>query len=124
VSPPGAAREDWKIIRAVSDVLGVSLPYEDVYEIRDRLYEVSPTLLSHDVLEPSSIAELAFKTQLVDNNSISGTKGKPLGSVIKNFYFTDAISRSSKTMAQCSVAFNAAPAVSSASSVAGPAASP
>lgn len=109
VAAPGAAREDWKVIRAVSDVLGVSLPYEDVYEIRDRLHEVSPTLLSHDVLEPSALAELAFKTQLVDNNSISGTKGKPLASVIKNFYFTDPISRSSKTMAKSSAAFGSTP---------------
>jgi NADH dehydrogenase (ubiquinone) Fe-S protein 1 len=43
VTPPGDAREDWKIIRAVSEVAGRPLPYETVSEVRARMSEVAPT---------------------------------------------------------------------------------
>jgi NADH dehydrogenase (ubiquinone) Fe-S protein 1 len=104
VSPPGAAREDWKIIRAVGEVLDISLPYEDIYEIRERLQEIAPNLLSHDILEPASLPALGLKSQVVDQNSIARTSGKKLSKVIENFYFTNSIARSSKTMAKCSIA--------------------
>lgn len=102
VGPPGAAREDWKILKAVSDVLGVPLPYESNLEIQSRLGEIAPNLLSHDVIEPSELAKLAA-SQLAAH--IMGTDGK-LGSPITNFYFTNSIARSSPTMARASAAFN------------------
>jgi NADH dehydrogenase/NADH:ubiquinone oxidoreductase subunit G len=40
VLPPGDARTDWKIIRAVSEVAGKTLPYDSVQEIRNRLSQV------------------------------------------------------------------------------------
>lgn len=106
IGPPGVAREDWKVVRAVGDVLGVDLGYEDVYEIRDRLNEIAPNLLSHDALEPTTLAQLGLKTQVVDGNSVAKPSNKKLESVIENFYFTNSIARSSPTMAKCSVAFN------------------
>lgn len=42
VGPPGDAREDWKILRALSDVLGVRLPYDTVSQVRERLADVAP----------------------------------------------------------------------------------
>ena len=68
VGPPGVAREDWKIIRAASEYLGATLPYEDIYEIRSRLGEIAPHLLRHDVIEPTTLSEVGFKTQLVAAN--------------------------------------------------------
>ncbi|KAK9382473.1 uncharacterized protein V2V93DRAFT_365218 [Kockiozyma suomiensis] len=105
-SPPGVARDDWKIIRAVSEYLGVGLPYDDIYDIRSRMADIAPHLVRHDIIEPSSREATVFglKTQIVDANKAAKPTGAKLGSVIKNFYFTDAISRSSITMARASAA--------------------
>ncbi|KAI8623522.1 hypothetical protein F5Y19DRAFT_371003 [Xylariaceae sp. FL1651] len=102
-SLPGAARTDWKIIRAVSEFLGAPLPYDDVAMLRDRMVEISPALAAYDVVEPTSLKQLS-KVQLVDQNKGSKPSGEPLKKVIQDFYFTDVISRSSPTMARCSAA--------------------
>lgn len=101
----GAAREDWKILRAVSEALNVPLPYDDVEMLRDRLEEISPALRRYDIVEPvsQSIAALS-KVQLVDHNKGAKSTGEPLKKAIENFYFTDSISRSSPTMARASAA--------------------
>ncbi|KAI1104423.1 NADH-ubiquinone oxidoreductase 78 kDa subunit mitochondrial precursor [Jackrogersella minutella] len=101
-SLPGAARTDWKIIRALSAFLGVPLPYDDVAMLRDRMVEISPALASYDIVEPTSLSQLS-KVQLVDQNKGAKTTNEPLKKVIDDFYFTDVISRSSPTMARCSV---------------------
>jgi NADH dehydrogenase (ubiquinone) Fe-S protein 1 len=91
-SLPGAARTDWKIIRAVSEFLKAPLPYDDVAALRDRMVEISPTLASYDIVEPVALRHLS-KVQLVDQNKGSKVSGEPLKKVIENFYFTDVISR-------------------------------
>ena len=118
---PGAARDDWKIIRAASEFLGVPLPYDDIEALRDRMEEISPVLRRYDVVEPTSVSALS-KVQLVDQNKGSSTNGAPFKRVIEDFFFTDVISRrfvapqgpllfilmltisSSPTMARCSAA--------------------
>ncbi|EQB55840.1 NADH-ubiquinone oxidoreductase 78 kDa subunit [Colletotrichum siamense] len=102
-SLPGAARTDWKIIRAISEFFGAPLPYDDVAQLRDRMVEVSPALAAYDVVEPVALQQLS-KVQLVDQNKGTKASGSPLRKVIDNFYFTDVISRSSPTMARCSAA--------------------
>ena len=89
---PGAAREDWKILRAVSEFLGVPLPYDDIETLRERMEEISPALRRYDVVEPSSTGTLS-KVQLVDQNRGSKSSGKAFGTVIDDFYMTDVISR-------------------------------
>lgn len=103
VALPGAAREDWKIVRAVSEYFGQALPYDDVEALRDRMEEISPALRRYDTVEPSALTSLA-KVQLVDQNKGAKAGGQPLENPIKNFYMTDVISRSSPTMARCSAA--------------------
>ncbi|KAK4696588.1 NADH dehydrogenase (ubiquinone) Fe-S protein 1, partial [Lecanoromycetidae sp. Uapishka_2] len=102
-SMPGAARDDWKILRAASEYLGAPLPYDDIEALRDRMEEISPTLRRYDIVEGTGLPQLS-KVQLVDQNKVSKVSGEPLQNPIKNFYFTDAISRSSPTMARCSAA--------------------
>jgi NADH dehydrogenase (ubiquinone) Fe-S protein 1 len=92
VSLPGAAREDWKIIRAVSEYFGQALPYDDVEALRDRMEDISPALRRYDTVEPSALTSLA-KVQLVDQNKGAKAGGQPLENPIKNFYMTDVISR-------------------------------
>lgn len=109
VGPPGVAREDWKIIRAASEYLGSPLPYDDIYEIRNRLGEIAPHLLRHEVIEPSTLSALGIKEQLINTNKHAPVSDAKLTKSIKNFYFTDSISRSSPTMAKCSIAFKNQP---------------
>jgi NADH dehydrogenase (ubiquinone) Fe-S protein 1 len=91
-SLPGAARTDWKIIRAVSEFLKAPLPYDDVAQLRDRMVEISPSLASYDLVEPVALKQLS-KVQLMDQNKGSKASGAPLKKVIENFFFTDVISR-------------------------------
>jgi NADH dehydrogenase (ubiquinone) Fe-S protein 1 len=98
VNPPAAAREDWKIIRALSEVAGHTLPYDDLPSVRSRLSEISPSLTRYDVIETPSISQIGLFAQRKTN--VQST-GEVLTSVIKNFYRTDPISRASSTMAKC-----------------------
>ena len=88
----GAAREDWKIIRAASEYLDVPLPYDDVEQLRDRMEEISPAMRRYDIVEQTGLSELS-KVQLVDQNKGAKVKGEPFKRVIEDFYFTDVISR-------------------------------
>lgn len=88
--------------RAVSEVLHAPLPYEDITGLRDRMWEISPTLCRYDTLETPSvdIASLGF-TSLAQ--ALKGSKvdsAEKLDLPVKNFYQTDVVSRSSVTMAQ------------------------
>lgn len=92
VSMVGAAREDWKILRAVSEYVGAPLPYDDVEALRDRMEEISPALRRYDLVEEAALPTLG-KVQLVDQNKGSKASEEPFREVIQDFYFTDAISR-------------------------------
>jgi len=106
VGPPGAAREDWKIIRALSEVMGMPLPYNDALELRDRMWEISPALVRYDITEKTS-SEIALAGIKAMKERTTGSKigGAAFKKPITNFYQTDPISRASVTMAQCTRAF-------------------
>jgi NADH dehydrogenase (ubiquinone) Fe-S protein 1 len=103
VPPPSGAREDWKIIRALAEVGGVDLPYDNIFEVRQRLAEVAPSLASYDAVESNSFVELGLRQLASIKNPYSS---KPLGLTVSDFYLTDPISRSSSTMAKCSQVSN------------------
>lgn len=92
VSPPGEAKEDWKIIRALSEKLGLELPYHTLEEVRTRLCEINPLFDELDVVQRSPWSAFSYE------GALSSTPFEPL---IKNFYMTDSISRHSITMAKC-----------------------
>lgn len=102
VNPPAAAREDWKIIRALSEVAGHTLPYDDLSSVRSRLSDISPALTRYDVIETPSISQIGLSAQ---RKPSAQSSGEILSSVIKNFYRTDPISRASSTMAKCTKAW-------------------
>lgn len=104
VPSPGAAREDWKVVRALSEVLGVTLPYDETLDIRDRLFEISPTLVRYDHVEPTGQAAVAF-AELTRRLANVKPTGAPLLKPISNFWQTDAISRASPTMAKCTAQY-------------------
>jgi NADH-quinone oxidoreductase subunit G len=96
VFAPGEAREDWKIIRALSEVAGKALPYDDIAQVRARLVEANPIFGAIDTIKPA-----AWKPFGKDGDCDKS----PFGEYIGNFYMTDAISRASKVMAECTDAF-------------------
>ncbi|XP_018567499.1 NADH-ubiquinone oxidoreductase 75 kDa subunit, mitochondrial [Anoplophora glabripennis] len=102
VTAPGRAREDWKIIRALSEIVGAKLPYDNLDEIRDRLEEVAPHLTRYGSAEDANYFKQAeqlaqkIKTQL-DNCTPIDVKLKEL----QDYFMTDSISRASPTMAKC-----------------------
>ena len=51
--PPGDAREDWAILRALSDVLGQRLPFDSLRELRRALYAAHPHFMRVDQIAPS-----------------------------------------------------------------------
>ncbi|XP_030536749.1 NADH dehydrogenase [ubiquinone] iron-sulfur protein 1, mitochondrial [Rhodamnia argentea] len=93
----GDARDDWKIVRALSEVAGVQLPYDSVEGIRSRIQTVAPNLVSMDEREPAT-----FSTTTMRPNVHRKISPNDFGKAVENFYMTDAITRASKIMAQCS----------------------
>jgi NADH-quinone oxidoreductase subunit G len=92
VFPPGDAREDWTILRALSGALGCTLPYDDIGAVRRRLVSISPVFG-----RPGDVATAEW-TAFGDTGAMSDA---PFVSPIDNVYMTDPISRASETMAEC-----------------------
>jgi NADH-quinone oxidoreductase subunit G len=93
--PPGEAREDWKILRALSEVLGRKLAYDDLETLRSRMAETNPVFAAIDAVVPSEWAPFGQAGAL---------DPAPFVYPIESFYMTDPISRASETMAQCRAA--------------------
>jgi NADH-quinone oxidoreductase subunit G len=95
--PPGQAREDWAILRALSEALGAKLPFDSLLQLRAGLNASHPLLAK---LEEIRSAETAGLTHLAE---LGGALEKsPFASPIRDFYLTNPIARASKTMAECS----------------------
>jgi len=89
--PPGDAREDWTIFRALSSVLGAKLPYDDFAALRQRIAGEWPDLARDGLIDRAP----ALKTVKVGK-----VKG-PLAHIYSNYQLTNPIARSSPTMAAC-----------------------
>ncbi|NTF41640.1 NADH-quinone oxidoreductase subunit NuoG [Rhizobium rhizogenes] len=94
---PGDAREDWAVIRALSDVLGNKLPFDSLRELRAKLYAAFPHFAAIDEIAEGDSA------QIVALAKKAGAMGKSaFASPIKDFYLTNPITRASAVMAECS----------------------
>jgi len=96
------ARDDWQIVRALAEVIGVPLPYHTIEQIRARLADVASHFKFIDTVEAPSYVDGSFNEKLADKSSF---KSQPFSPFLDNFYFTNAISRNSRIMAQASSAF-------------------
>ena len=95
--PPGEAREDWAIVRALSDVLGKKLPYDSLFAVRAAVFKPAPHLMRLDQIEGGKADDV---------KALAGKGGSfdkaPFKSTVEDFYLTNPIARASAVMAECS----------------------
>ena len=95
--PPGQAREDWAIVRALSEALGRKLPYDSLQALRQAIFRAAPHLARIDGIESGKASDI---------NALAGGGGivekSPFKSSVEDFYLTNPIARASAVMAECS----------------------
>ncbi len=94
--PPGDAREDWSILRALSDVLGQTLPYHSLQQLRAALFEAHPHFAQIDRVS---------RAASVTSGPGGSMDDAPFSNAITDFYFTNPIARASKIMADCAATY-------------------
>lgn len=94
VFPPGQAKEDWAILRALARALGKPLAYDSIVQLRARMAQVAPHFaqVGEVVSNPMKPVSRPEKFRFAP---------APLTDFILNFYMSDPISRASRTMAEC-----------------------
>jgi NADH-quinone oxidoreductase subunit G len=92
VFPPGDAREDWSIFRALSDVVGKRLPFDSFDQLRAEMFAAVPAL------GVEGLADYGWSAPDLP----SKVSGKIENYPIKDFYLTNTIARASPTMRRCS----------------------
>jgi NADH-quinone oxidoreductase subunit G len=95
--PPGEAREEWAILRALSDTLGHRLPFDTLAALRQFVFKAAPHLMRLDQIEPADAAAV---------RTLAGRGGKadtaPFKAAYASYYLTNPIARASAVMAECS----------------------
>ena len=94
---PGEAREDWAVLRALSAVLGKTLPFDSLSQLRQKLYAAHPHFADLDTVQPADAAGIAALAEKAGTLANSG-----FAPVVKDFYLTNPIARASAVMAECS----------------------
>lgn len=96
VFPPGLAQEDWKILRALSEIAGCKLSYDSLGQLRNRLKAHHPIFQNIGAITRPAWDEFGMS---------SAIDSAPFAYPVVNFYQTDPISRASSTMAECTQVF-------------------
>jgi NADH-quinone oxidoreductase subunit G len=96
--PPGEAREDWAILRALSERIGRRLPYDSLAQLRQALLRAHPHLQRIDQIEPGNAADVSRIAA-----TAGGQSRAPFVSPLDDYYLTNPIARASAVMAECSV---------------------
>jgi NADH-quinone oxidoreductase subunit G len=95
--PKGEAREDWAILRALSERMGAKLPYDSLEQLRSKLFADHPTFGQIDYAPGSRPASFDLSGFGADGDFA----GRALASPIRAFHLTNPIARASVTMAEC-----------------------
>jgi NADH-quinone oxidoreductase subunit G len=95
--PPGEAREDWTILRALSEVLGKTLPFDSAQDLRAKMFADCPHLALLDSIVPADAAAIEHLAGLPSNPG----KGR-FETTVTDFYLTNPIARASAIMASLS----------------------
>jgi NADH-quinone oxidoreductase subunit G len=103
--PPGEAREDWRILRAFSEVMGHPLPYDTLEAVRARLTAVNP------VFGRAGLPRFGAGETTGPAGDPAAVQATPFTPAIADYYLTNPISRASPTMQECSRIYAAPTAV-------------
>jgi NADH-quinone oxidoreductase subunit G len=101
--PPGDAKEDWAILRALSDVLGKKLPYDNLGELRKAIIADAPHFANLGKAPVHQGADASVWNAVGADGPLDA--GTPLAHAISDYYLTNPIARASETMAKCSQEF-------------------
>ena len=93
VFAPGDAREDWTILRALADALGVSVVFNSFAELQAAMIAEVPALGEEGLADFGAMPKASAKAR---------AEGTISAYPIKDFYLTNAIARASAVMQQCS----------------------
>ena len=97
--PPGEAKEDWAILRALSDVLGVKLPYDNRAALGAAIVTDATHLATlNDVPVHADTASATWSAV----GEAGALDGAPIGQAITDYYLTNPVARVCETMAKCS----------------------
>ena len=91
VFAPGDAREDWTILRAMADALGVNVGFNSFDELRAAMVAAVPALGREGLADCGALPK-----------GKAGASGTIEAYPIKDFYLTNPIARASETMQRCS----------------------
>ncbi len=101
--PPGEAREDWAILRALSGALDCTLPYDSLAQLRQIMFAAHPHLMRLGEIAPGDAADIEKLAKR------GGNAGKAaFAASVGEFYLTNPIARASAVMAECSALASAA----------------
>ncbi len=94
VYPPGEAKEDWRVLRALSEHLGRALPYDSLPQLRQHMLSLFPLFAQVDDVVATAWQDFGVQGPV---------SGADFAYPIDTYYMTDPISRASPTMAECAV---------------------
>ena len=97
--PPGEAKEDWAILRALSDVLGVKLPYDDRAQLLAAIEKDVTHFATLNTAPVHADTSAATWGAVGQNDVLDPT---PVAYGISDYYLTNPVARASETMAKCS----------------------
>ena len=101
--PKGEAKEDWAILRALSEHLGAKLPYDSLEQLRAKLVADHPTFGQVD----HAPGALGVAPDFAGFGEAGELSDAPFASPVADFYLTNPIARASVTMAECSASLAA-----------------
>jgi NADH-quinone oxidoreductase subunit G len=96
VFPPGEAKEDWAIFRALSAVMGEPLPFNSLRELRAAMYKEFPHLAQIDQIKQGTPADIRGLAK-----ASVATTGAKYNRTVADFYLTNPIARASAVMGEC-----------------------
>ncbi len=96
VFPPGEAKEDWKVLRALAAALGTEVKLDTLGQVRQRMAELAPHLERIDEIAPAPFEPFGHEGEM---------GGEPFAPTVADFYLTNPIARASVVMQQCSELF-------------------
>jgi NADH-quinone oxidoreductase subunit G len=104
VHAPGEAREDWRIVRAAAELLGVRLPFDTLDQLRARMAQATPQVA--EGFAPRGCEDTAGPA-----GNPAAMSDAPFAPAITQYHLADAIARASDVMAECARTYGEAPAL-------------